>query len=106
MQDLNTLTLPPPLAERIARAAGTVAQSPQDWALEALALQLAQAEALQQQLAGARQAAEAIDAGEALYAMDAVHDYLLARAAGLPGKRPHPRHLVVAKKHIDTGRGE
>lgn|SRR5512143_3211731 len=106
MQDLSTLTFPPPLTERIARAAEAVAQAPQDWALEALALQLAQVEALQQQLAGARQAAEAIDAGEALYAMDAVHDYLLARAAGLPGKRPHPRHLVVAKKHADIERGE
>lgn len=106
MPEPSTLTLPTPLAERIARAAGVVAQAPQDWVLEALALQLAQAEALQPQLKGAREAAEAIDAGEALYAMDAVHDYLLARAAGLPGKRPHPRHLVVAKKHADVERRE
>ncbi|HEY6094079.1 MAG TPA: hypothetical protein VIU93_03915 [Gallionellaceae bacterium] len=101
MSEQSTLPLPPQLAERIAQAAGVVAQSPQDWALEALALQLDQAETLQPQLTHARQAAEAIDAGEALYAMDAVHDYLLARAAGLPGKRPHPRHLVVAKSHSD-----
>lgn len=106
MPEPITLTLPPPLAERIDRAADAVAQAPQDWALEALALQLAQAEALQHVLMAARQAAEAIDAGEALYAMDAVHDYLLARAAGLAGKRPHPRHLVVAKKHADIERGE
>ena len=102
MTDTTTLTLPPALAERIVRAAGVVAQAPQDWALEALALQLAEAEALQDQLAAARQNAAAIDAGEALYVMDAVHDYLLARAAGQPGKRPHPRHLVVAKTHADT----
>jgi hypothetical protein len=104
MPELLTLTLPAQLAERIAQAASAVAQTPQDWALEVLVLQLAQAEALQSQLSGAHQAAAAIDAGEALYVMDAVHDYLLARAAGLPGKRPHPRHLVVAKTHADSGR--
>lgn len=102
MPELPTLTLPAQLAGRIAQAASAVAQTPQDWALEALNLQLTQVEALQSQLNGARQAAASIDAGEALYVMDAVHDYLLARAAGLPGKRPHPRHLVVAKTHAES----
>lgn len=106
MPDPTPLTLPQQLAERIARAAGAVAQTPQDWALEALALQLAEAESILPQLAEAREAAAAIDAGAALYAMDAVHDYLLARAAGQPGKRPHPKHLVVAKTHADMARRE
>lgn len=88
MATTTTLKLPEELKERIASAALASGKSPHAFMVEALEAQAHLAEMRQSFLADAVTSAAEVDAGGALYAMDDVHAYILARTSGKAAKRP------------------
>jgi predicted transcriptional regulator len=86
----TTLKLPEPLKARIAPLAKAAGKSPHAWMVEALEERAAQSEAYAAFIAEALEAdREMTETGEG-YAMEDVHQYLLAKLEGKPVKRPKP----------------
>jgi predicted transcriptional regulator len=84
----TTLKLPEELKARIASAAQASGKSPHAFMLEALEAQARLAEMRQSFFADAVASGAAVDAGGALYAMEDVQAYILARTSGKVAKRP------------------
>jgi predicted transcriptional regulator len=97
MAATTTLKLPEELKTRIAPLARSVAKTPHAWMVEALETQARLAEMRQSFINDALASAAEVDAGGSLYAMEDVHAYILARAAGKPAKRPKPVTRTAAK---------
>jgi predicted transcriptional regulator len=90
MAATTTLKLPEELKARIAPLAESADKTPHAWMIEALEVQARLSEMRQSFINDALVSAAEIDAGGALYAMQEVHEYLLAKAAGKTAKRPKP----------------
>lgn len=90
MASTTTLKLPQELKERIASAAQAVGKSPHAFMVEALESQARLAELRQSFINDAVASAAEVDGGGALYAMEDVQAYILARTAGRTMKRPKP----------------
>lgn len=88
MAATTTLKLPEELKARIASAAQASGKSPHAFMVEALEAQARLAEMRQSFINDAIASAAQVDAGGALYAMEDVQAYILARTAGKPAKRP------------------
>lgn len=102
MTTATTLKLPESLKARIAPLAQSVGKSPHAWMVEALEAQAALAELRRGFLDEAQASAEEIDAGGVLYAMEDVHAYIVARAAG---KKPaRPASVTTRTTRARTGR--
>ena len=86
----TTLKLPEELKARIASAALASGKSPHAFMLEALEAQARLAEMRQSFFADAVASGAEVDAGGALYAMEDVQAYILARTLGKTTKRPKP----------------
>lgn len=86
----TTLKLPEELKARIAPLARLTSKTPHAWMLEALENQARMSELRQSFISDALVSASEVDAGGALYAMEHVHDYILARAAKKTSNRPQP----------------
>lgn len=91
MAATTTLKLPEELKARIASAAQASGKSPHAFMIEALEAQARLAEMRQSFIDDAIASAAEVDAGGALYAMEDVQAYILARTAGKAAKRPKPR---------------
>ena len=86
----TTLKLPEPLRARIAPLAKAAGKSPHAWMVEALEKRAGQSEAYAAFIAEALEADRKMtETGEG-YAMEDVHQYLLAKLDGKPVKRPKP----------------
>ncbi|MEQ1593149.1 MAG: hypothetical protein ABL892_12290 [Thiobacillaceae bacterium] len=86
----TTLKLPEKLKARIAPLAEVAGKSPHAWMIEALEERVVQSEAYAAFVAEALEAdREMTETGEG-YAMEDVHQYLLAKLDGKPAKRPKP----------------
>ena len=90
MAATTTLKLPEELKARIASAAQASGKSPHAFMIEALEAQARLAEMRQSFINDAIASAAEVDAGGALYAMEDVQAYILARTAGKAAKRPKP----------------
>lgn len=90
MAATTTLKLPEALKVRIASAAQATGKSAHAFMIEALEAQAHLAEMRQSFINDAIASAAEVDAGGALYAMEDVQEYILARTAGKPAKRPKP----------------
>ena len=90
MASTTTLKLPEDLKARIAPLARLTSKTPHAWMLEALETQIRMSELRQAFIHDALVSASEIDKGGALYAMEDIHDYILARTAGKPVTRPQP----------------
>ena len=90
MASTTTLKLPEKLKARIAAAAQATGKSPHAFMIEALEAQARLAEMRQSFINDAIASAAEVDAGGALYAMEEVQAYILARTAGKAAKRPKP----------------
>ncbi len=86
----TTLKLPDELKERIASAAHASGKSSHAFMLEALEAHARLAEMQQSFIADAVAYGAEVDAGGALYAMEEVQAYIIARASGKAAKRPKP----------------
>ena len=84
----TTLKLPDELKARIAALSEHAGQSPHGWMVRALEAQAELAERRRAFIDEGRQAAEEIDAGGPLYAMEDVSAWIRARASGAPLPRP------------------
>lgn len=90
MAATTTLKLPEELKARIASAAQSSGKSPHAFMLEALEAQARLAEMRQSFIADAVASGAEVDAGGALYAMEEVQAYIVARTSGKAVKRPKP----------------
>lgn len=90
MASTTTLKLPQELKERITSAAQAIGKSPHAFMVEALETQARLAELRQSFINDAVASIAEVDAGGALYAMEDVQAYILARTAGKAMKRPKP----------------
>jgi predicted transcriptional regulator len=90
MAATTTLKLPEELKARIASAAQASGKSPHAFMLEALEAQARLAEMRESFFADAVASGAEVDAGGALYAMEDVQAYILARTSGKVAKRPKP----------------
>jgi len=90
MAATTTLKLPEELKARIASAAQESGKSPHAFMVEALDAQARLAEMRQSFINDAIASAADVDAGGALYAMEDVQAYILARTSGKAAKRPKP----------------
>lgn len=90
MATTTTLKLPDELKARIASAAQASGRTPHAFMVEALEKQARLAEMRQSFINDAVASAAEVDAGGALYAMEDVQTYILARTAGKAAKRPLP----------------
>ena len=90
MAATTTLKLPENLKARIASAAQATGKSPHAFMVEALEAQAHLAEMRESFINDALASAAEVDAGGALYAMEDVGTYILARTAGKAAKRPKP----------------
>lgn len=90
MAATTTLKLPEELKVRIASAAQASGKSSHAFMIEALEAQARLAEMRQSFINDAIASATEVDAGGALYAMEDVQAYILARIAGKTAKRPKP----------------
>ena len=90
MAATTTLKLPEELKTRIAFAAQASGRSPHAFMIEALEAQARLAEMRQSFLDDAIASAAEVDANGALYAMEDVQSYILARTSGKSAKRPKP----------------
>ena len=90
MASTTTLKLPKELKARITSAAQAIGKSPHAFMLEALETQARLAELRQSFIKDAVDSAAEVDTGGALYAMEDVQAYILARTAGKAMKRPKP----------------
>lgn len=98
MAATTTLKLPEELKVRIASAAQATGKSAHAFMIEALEAQAHLAEMRQSFINDAIASAAEVDAGGALYAMEDVQEYILARTAGKPAKRPKS----IARTDIKT----
>lgn len=90
MATSTTLKLPDELKMRIkplAQAAGKTAHA---WMIDALRLSVTLAEKRSAFIAAALQAEQEVESSGEVYAAEAVHRYVAARAAGRKGRRPKP----------------
>lgn len=90
MAATTTLKLPEELKARIASSAQASGKSPHAFMLEALEAQARLAEMRQSFIADAVASGAEVDAGGALYAMEDVQAYIVARTSGKAVKRPKP----------------
>ncbi len=90
MTTSTTLKLPDELKSRIAPLAESAGKTPHAWMVEALQAQAELAELRESFVAEALASAAETDAGGPLYAMEDVHAYIRARAAGRKPSRPKP----------------
>ncbi len=90
MAATTTLKLPEELKARIASAAQASGRTPHAFMIEALEVQARLAEMRQSFINDAIASAAEVDAGGALYAMEDVQAYILARISGKTAKRPKP----------------
>ena len=90
MTATTTLKLPEELKARIASSAQASGKSPHAFMLEALEAQARLAEMRQSFIADAVASGAEVDAGGALYAMEDVQAYIVARTSGKAVKRPKP----------------
>jgi len=90
MASTTTLKLPEELKARIASAAQATGKSAHAFMVEALETQARLTEMRQSFINDAIASADEVDAGGALYAMEDVQAYILARTAGKAAKRPKP----------------
>jgi predicted transcriptional regulator len=90
MAATTTLKLPEELKERIASVAQASGRTPHAFMIEALEAQARLAEMRQSFINDAIASATEVDAGGALYAMEDVQAYILARTSGKTAKRPKP----------------
>lgn len=104
MAATTTLKLPDELKARIASAAQASGKSPHAFMVEALETQSRLAEMRQSFINDAIASAAEVDAGGALYAMEDVQTYILARTSGKTAKRPKPtaRTDTQPPAHGDT----
>jgi predicted transcriptional regulator len=84
----TTLKLTDELKARIASVAQASGRTPHAYMIEAMETQTRLAEMRQSFIADAVASAAEVDAGGALYAMEDVQAYILARTAGKASKRP------------------
>jgi predicted transcriptional regulator len=90
MATTTTLKLPEELKARIASAAQASSKTPHAFMVEALEAQARLAEMRQSFINDAIASATEVDSGGALYTMEDVQAYVLARTAGKAAKRPKP----------------
>jgi len=90
MAATTTLKLPEKLKARIVSAAQKSGKTPHAFMIDALELQARLAEMRQSFINDAIASAAEVDAGGALYAMEDVQAYILARTSGKTAKRPQP----------------
>lgn len=95
MATSTTLKLPEELKFRIVSLAQASGRTPHAFMVEALDTQARLAEQRQAFINDALASAAEVDAGGALYAMQDVHDYILARSAGKAAK--HPKAIAPEK---------
>jgi len=86
----TTLKLPDHLKARIAPLAEAAGKTPHAWMVEALETQAELAELRRSFIRDALDSATEVDQGGPLYAMEDVHAYIRARAAGRAAERPRP----------------
>lgn len=84
----TTLKLPEELKARIASSAQASGMSPHAFMLGALEAQVRLSEMRQSFIADALASGAEVDAGGALYAMEDVQAYIVARTSGKAAKRP------------------
>ncbi len=101
MAATTTLKLPEELKARIASAAQATGRTPHAFMVEALETQARLAEMRQSFINDAVASAAEVDAGGALYTMEDVQEYILARTSGKTAKRPLPiaRTIIKPKTH-------
>lgn len=104
MAATTTLKLPEELKTRIAPLAKFAAKTPHAWMVEALETQAKLTEMRQSFISDALASAAEVDVGGPLYAMQDVHTYILARAAGKPAKRPKAVKRSAAKSNSRTAK--
>ena len=102
MAATTTLKLPEELKARIASAAQASGKSAHAFMVEALEAQARLAEMRQSFINDALASAAEVDAGGALYAMEDVQEYILARTAGKPAKHPKPITRPDIKAPVKT----
>lgn len=90
MAATTTLKLPEELKARIASTAQASGKTSHAFMIEALETQVRLTEMRQSFIDDAIASAAEVDAGGALYAMEDVQAYILARTAGKAAKRPKP----------------
>jgi predicted transcriptional regulator len=86
----TSIKLSTELKARVAELAKSEGKTVHAWLVEAVTQQVARAEMRASFVEDAWSAAEAIDAGAAVYAAEEVHAYLVSRAAGNRVRRPRP----------------
>ena len=104
MAATTTLKLPEELKARITAAAQASGKSPHAFMVEALETQARLAEMRQSFINDAIASAAEVDAGGALYAMEDVQSYILARTAGKAAKRPKSIARTDTQSKIRTAR--
>jgi len=104
MAATTTLKLPEELKARIASAAQASGKSPHAFMVEALETQARMAEMRQSFIDDATASAAEVDAGGALYAMEDVQAYILARTSGKAAKRPKPVARTDTKPKARTAK--
>ena len=102
MATTTTLKLPEELKARIASSAQASGRTPHAFMIEALEVQTRMAEMRQSFINDAIASAAEVDAGGALYAMEDVQAYILARTTGKTAKRPKPTVRDDAKNKPRT----
>lgn len=102
MAATTTLKLPEELKARIASAAQASGRTPHAFMIEALEVQARLAEMRQSFINDAITSAAEVDAGGALYAMEDVQAYILARTSGKAAKSPKPIVRTDAKNKSRT----
>ena len=102
MTATTTLKLPENLKARIASAAQVAGKSPHAFMVEALETQARLAEIRASFINDAIASAAEVDAGGALYAMEDVQEYILARTQGKPAKRLKPIIRTDIKSPVKT----
>ncbi|MGB8517325.1 MAG: hypothetical protein WCD45_05495 [Gallionella sp.] len=102
----TTLKLSEELKFRIASVALASGRTPHAFMVEALDIQARLAEQRQTFINDALASAAEVEAGGALYAMQDVHDYILARSAGKAAKLPKAiaPEKVISRKTPATKR--
>ena len=104
MAATTTLKLPEELKARIASAARASGRTPHAFMIEALEAQARLAEMRQSFINDAIASAAEVDAGGALYAMEDVQAYILARTSGKAAKRPKPVARTGSKTKTSTAK--
>jgi len=104
MAATTTLKLPEELKARIASAAQASGKSSHAFMVEALETQARLAEMRQSFMDDAIASAAEVDAGGALYAMEDVQTYILARTSGKATQRPKPVARTDTKPKARTAK--